>query len=55
MIFVAADSWPDAFDDSNARKDWNLSTYYDLERLVVDMFESLKGQDEKQQKEAAKF
>jgi len=36
-----ADSWPMAFDDTNARHDWNWNPKYDLERLVKKMFDEL--------------
>ena len=29
-----ADSWPEVFDDSEARKDWNWQHKYDLDNLV---------------------
>jgi hypothetical protein len=29
-----ADSWPDSFDDSNARRDWGWSHEYDLEKMI---------------------
>lgn len=45
LLQSIADSWPDVFDDQNARADWGMNHYYDLPRLVEDMFESLRGQD----------
>lgn len=44
LLQSIADSWPDVFDDSNARRDWGMSHFYDLPRLVDDMFESLRQQ-----------
>lgn len=32
-----ADSWPQVFDDSEARADWGWSHEYDLDKLVDDM------------------
>lgn len=31
---LIADSWPEVFDDSEARKDWNWQHKYDLDNLV---------------------
>lgn len=31
---LIADSWPQIFDDSEARADWNWNHKYDLEKLV---------------------
>lgn len=39
---IIADSWPMAFDDSNARNDWNWNPKYNLEKLVKKMFDELK-------------
>ena len=36
-----ADSWPDALDDTAARKEWNWNPEYDLEKMVDDMLENL--------------
>jgi len=44
-----ADSWPDKFEDINARKDWGMSHYYDLPLLVEDMFVALRANQEQQQ------
>lgn len=30
----SADSWPQVFDDSEARRDWNWKPKYDLDKLV---------------------
>lgn len=40
-----ADSWPQRFDDSNARKDWGWSHHYDLADLCNVMFKLLKPQN----------
>ncbi|CAI9736895.1 L-threonine 3-dehydrogenase, mitochondrial-like [Octopus vulgaris] len=37
-----ADSWPERFDDSRARNDWNWSHKYDLQELCQVMFDRLK-------------
>ncbi|RNA15265.1 L-threonine 3- mitochondrial [Brachionus plicatilis] len=37
-----ADSWPQVFDDSNARKDWNWNPKYDLPNLVEKMLSELR-------------
>lgn len=37
-----ADSWPDALDDSAARKEWNWNPKYDLDAMTKDMLEKLK-------------
>lgn len=34
MFLFTADSWPQVFDDSEARADWNWKPKYDLEKLV---------------------
>ncbi|CAF0930666.1 unnamed protein product [Brachionus calyciflorus] len=38
-----ADSWPQVFDDQNARKDWKWNPEYDLPNLVQKMFTELKS------------
>jgi nucleoside-diphosphate-sugar epimerase len=38
-----ADSWPDSIDDSIARRDWGWQEKYNLENLVVNMLDNLKG------------
>ena len=40
--FVSADTWPEVFDDSNARKDWGWKHEYDIKKLCEIMFEKLK-------------
>ena len=37
-----ADSWPKAFDDSNARAKWNWEEEYDLDKMTRDMIIHLK-------------
>lgn len=32
--FILADSWPQVFDDSDARRDWKWKPKYDLDNLV---------------------
>lgn len=34
ISFHTADSWPQVFDDSEARADWKWKPKYDLEKLV---------------------
>jgi Nucleoside-diphosphate-sugar epimerases len=38
-----ADSWPNKMDDSCARKEWGWAPKYDLERMTVDMIETLRS------------
>ena len=37
-----ADSWPNKMDDSCARAEWGWSPKYDLDKMTVDMIETLK-------------
>ena len=37
-----ADSWPNKMDDSCARKEWGWNPKYDLDKMTVDMIETLK-------------
>ncbi|MCC8145581.1 MAG: NAD-dependent epimerase/dehydratase family protein [Bacteroidales bacterium] len=37
-----ADSWPNKLDDSAARSEWDWSPKYDLEKMTVDMINTLK-------------
>jgi threonine 3-dehydrogenase len=37
-----ADSWPQVFDDSEARKDWGWQHKYDLDKLVELMIKDVK-------------
>jgi threonine 3-dehydrogenase len=39
---LIADSWPQIFDDSDARADWGWQHEYDLNKLVQDMVKSVK-------------
>lgn len=39
-----ADSWPQVFDDSEARADWGWNHEYDMDKLVADIFKQVKGQ-----------
>lgn len=34
---LIADSWPQVFDDSEARRDWGWKHEYDLDKLVAEM------------------
>ncbi|MGH0038301.1 MAG: L-threonine 3-dehydrogenase [Myxococcota bacterium] len=38
-----ADSWPDAIDDSAARKEWGWKPEFGLEEMVADMLEKLRA------------
>lgn len=40
---LIADSWNKSLDDSDARKDWNWSTVYDLDSMTQDMLQKLKA------------
>lgn len=37
-----ADSWPNAMDDSDARKEWGWDPKFDLDAMTVDMLQTLK-------------
>lgn len=37
-----ADSWPQVFDDSEARNDWGWNHEYDLDKLVEDMIKTVR-------------
>lgn len=39
-----ADSWPQVFDDSEARADWGWNHEYDMDKLVADIFKQVKEQ-----------
>jgi threonine 3-dehydrogenase len=41
---LIADDWPQVFDDSQARSDWGWKHEYDLDKLVVDILQQVKGQ-----------
>ncbi|KAG0714049.1 L-threonine 3-dehydrogenase, mitochondrial [Chionoecetes opilio] len=47
-----ADTWPEVFDDSEARWDWGWQHHYDLEAMCEAMFASLKQQQQQAQGEA---
>lgn len=52
-IFFLADSWPQVFDDSEARQDWLWKPKYDLTKLVERMLEDVQTnyiEPEKQKK-----
>jgi nucleoside-diphosphate-sugar epimerase len=43
LIFkLTADSWPEVFDDSEARAEWNWKPDYDLDAMVDIMFKALR-------------
>lgn len=42
-----ADSWPSSIDDSVAKKDWNLSYQFDIEKMTIAMIDNLKKKLEK--------
>lgn len=39
---LIADSWPQVFDDSEARKDWGWRPKYDLDKLVEFMVQDVQ-------------
>lgn len=41
-IHISADSWPQVFDDSDARRDWKWKPKYDLDKLVDLMVQDVK-------------
>jgi threonine 3-dehydrogenase len=38
-----ADSWPQVFDDSEARKDWGWKHEYDMDKLVDQMMKEVRA------------
>lgn len=40
--FNLADSWPQVFDDSDARRDWKWKPNYDLDKLVDLMVQDVR-------------
>jgi nucleoside-diphosphate-sugar epimerase len=44
ILFSIADSWPEVFDDRNARKHWKWNPKVDLDGLVQRMFAYLERQ-----------
>jgi hypothetical protein len=43
-LFIIADSWPQVFDDHNAREHWKWNPKVDLDGLVRRMFDYLEKQ-----------
>lgn len=41
---MIADSWPQVFDDSEARADWGWKHEYDMDKLVEDILKQVRGQ-----------
>lgn len=41
LFLFTADSWPQSFDDSNARREWGWKHEYDLELMCQTMIEAL--------------
>lgn len=39
---ILADSWPQVFDDSDARRDWNWKPKYDIDKLVALMVRDVR-------------
>eukprot|EP01138_Halocafeteria_seosinensis_P007509 gb/GECG01007675.1/.p1 GENE.gb/GECG01007675.1/~~gb/GECG01007675.1/.p1 ORF type:complete len:388 (+),score=42.17 gb/GECG01007675.1/:1-1164(+) len=37
-----ADSWPNALDDTNARRDWHWQHEYDLDKMTEDMLQAIR-------------
>lgn len=42
FLWYLADSWPEVFDDSEARRDWKWQNQYDLSKLVEFMIKDVK-------------
>ena len=42
-----ADSWPNSLDDSCARKEWGWNPKYDLDKMTVDMLNTLREKKER--------
>lgn len=40
---LIADSWPQVFDDSEARADWGWNHEYDMDKLVSEMIKDVKA------------
>ena len=47
---LIADSWPETIDDSIARNDWHWKESYDLEKMVVALYEGVKERVANEQK-----
>lgn len=43
-LWPTADTWPEVFDDSEARSDWGWRHDYNLEAMVDIMFQNLRRQ-----------
>lgn len=44
---LIADSWPQVFDDSEARADWGWNHEYDMDKLVSEMMRDVKAHYDK--------
>ena len=42
-----ANSWPDKMDDSCARNEWGWNPKYDLDKMTIDMLDTLKAKHAK--------
>lgn len=42
-----AEAWPQSIDDSDAQRDWNWQTQYDLASMTTDMIKQLKNKKQK--------
>ena len=42
ILKLTADSWPEVFDDSEARAEWNWKPDYDLDAMVDIMIKALR-------------
>ena len=43
MFCRLADTWPQVFDDSNARRDWGWNHEYGIEEMVQVMVDKVKS------------
>lgn len=41
LLKLLANTWPEVFDDSEARSDWGWQHNYDLEKLVSNMIQDV--------------
>ena len=46
LVVPAAESWPQVFDDSAAREDWQWEHKYDMDMLVTAMIRDVRRQQE---------
>ncbi|KAK3885250.1 hypothetical protein Pcinc_010524 [Petrolisthes cinctipes] len=46
-----ADTWPEVFDDSEARRDWGWQHHYDLKAMCTIMFDNLRRQNQQEQQQ----